>query len=226
MATPITDQINLHSYWTPELVEQIPHVQGARFDIIDGELHVTSTIPAWTTDIVEQMPQIEGERYELMDGDLFVTTQPHLRHQNACTNIVAELNAWSRSGNHGIAIFAPGLVYGKGDAVAPDVVWVSAARRAAVFGADGKLHDSPELVVEMLSPGKKNEKRDRERKLDYYARHDIQEYWIADWRTVTIEVYRRDDAGLALAQTLQAGDTITSPLLPGFSCVIDRFFEL
>jgi Uma2 family endonuclease len=54
----------------------------------------------------------------------------------------------------------------------------------------------------------------------------VREYWIADWRALTVEVYQREEDALRLVQTLRTGDELTSPLLPGFACVIDRFFEL
>lgn len=180
----------------------------------------------WTTDLVEQMPHVEGARYEIIDGELFVTTQPHTNHQKAVHKIGFQLELWIQAGGSGQIIPAPGLIYAADRAVAPDLVWCSTERSALAVGADGKLHASPELVVELLSPGKTNEDRDRELKLKLYSRQGVDEYWIVDWCTTTIEVYRRDDADLTLAQTLQAGDTIGSPLLPGFTCVIDRFFEL
>jgi hypothetical protein len=40
----------------------------------------------------------------------------------------------------------------------------------------------------------------------------------------TLEIYRRIDAQLQIVATLLVGDTLTSPLLPGFSASIDRFF--
>jgi Uma2 family endonuclease len=121
---------------------------------------------------------------------------------------------------------APGIVYAPDEAVAPDLVWVSKERVATIIAADGKLHESPDLVVEILSPGKANEERDREKKLALYSRYGVQEYWIVDWRASTVEVYRPEQDELRLVQTLQSGGELTSPLLPGFACEIDRFFEL
>jgi len=180
----------------------------------------------WTVDLLEKMPQIEGERYEIINGELYVTAQPHARHQITCDNIIIELGTWSRATGLGRTIQAPGLVYARDEAVAPDIVWVGRSRLAHVIGPDGKLHDSPDLVIEILSPGKANEERDREKKLDLYSRRGVQEYWIADWRAITVEIYRQEQEELRRAQTLRAGDELTSPLLPGFTCVIDRLFEL
>jgi len=180
----------------------------------------------WTTELVEQMPHVEGERYEIIQGELFVTTAPHLRHQIACSRIVTRLNVWSEPLDLGVALGAPGLVYADDEAVIPDVVWVSKTRLSDISGADGKLHDSPELIVEVLSPGKANEERDREKKLELFSRHNLAEYWIVEWQTMVIEVYRQGDDGLQLVQTLGVGDTVTSPLLPGFSCLVERMFKL
>jgi Uma2 family endonuclease len=95
-----------------------------------------------------------------------------------------------------------------------------------VLGPDGKLHDAPDLVVEILSPGRAKEERDREKKLGLYSRYGVHEYWIADWRAATLEIYRQEQDELRLVETLKSGDELTFPLLPGFACVIDRFFEL
>lgn len=79
-------------------------------------------------------------------------------------------------------------------------------------------------MVEVLSPGTENERRDREAKLKLYASRGVQEYWIADWRLQQVEVYRRENATLVLIATLLSNDELRSPLLPGFTCPVARFF--
>src|SRR5207247_8873902 len=86
-----------------------------------------------------------------------------------------------------------------------------------VVDADGKLHAAPDLLIEVLSPGRSNEERDREVKMKLYSRQGVREYWIANWQDVTIHVYRREDATLRLVATLTADHTSTSPLLPDFA---------
>ncbi|MDQ2998828.1 MAG: Uma2 family endonuclease [Chloroflexota bacterium] len=186
----------------------------------------TTILTRWTVELLEKMPRVIGERYEIICGELFVTTQPHTRHQLACQKIAYQLEKWNNQGNSGVVIPAPGLVYSKDEAVAPDVVWISKVLLTAILAEDGKLHDSPELVVEVLSPGQANEERDYDKKLKLYSRRSVQEYWIADWRAVTVEIYRQDQGELRLVETLTSGDELNSPLLPSFACVIDRFFEL
>lgn len=170
----------------------------------------------FTIDDLALLPE-DGNRYEIIDGELYVTTQPHWRHQLASSEIEFALKSWSRQTGAGIVIPAPGVIFARDEAVAPDVVWVSKERLAQVVDADGKLHAAPDLVVEILSPGKANEDRDREVKLKLYSRRGVREYWIVDWTEPSIQVYRREQATLRLVATLLAEDTLTSPLLPGFA---------
>ena len=159
----------------------------------------------------------EGKRYEIIDGELYVSTQLHWRHQLACARFTRALGEWDDRSGAGVTIPAPGVIFAVGEAVAPDLVWLSRERIDRVIGDDGKLHAAPDLVIEILSPGQKNEERDREAKLTLYSRRGVREYWIADWRDATVQVFRRENAALDLFATLTANDQLTSPRLPGFS---------
>lgn len=89
----------------------------------------------------------------------------------------------------------------------------------------GHLTGAPELVVEVLSSGAEQERRDKEAKLKLYSLRGVQEYWIADWRLKQLEIYRRENAALVLVVTLTNEDEVNSPLLPDFTCSVKRFFE-
>jgi hypothetical protein len=65
---------------------------------------------------------------------------------------------------------------------------------------------------------------DREAKLKLYASRGVQEYWIVDWRVQQVELYRREHATLRLIETLFVADTLTTPLLPNFTCQVARLF--
>lgn len=167
----------------------------------------------------------DGNRYEIIDGDLHVSKQPHWHHQLVCSRISNELDRWAAADRIGVTIPAPGVIFAEDQAVAPDVVWISRERFGRVVGEDGKLHAAPDLVVEVLSPGRANEERDRELKLRLYSREGVREYWIIDWQALVVQVYRRENAALALAATLHAEDELTSPLLPGFGCGVRTLCE-
>ena len=179
----------------------------------------------WTTRDLDALPDDGGwKRYEIIDGELFVTRAPHIRHQGAGGKIYFELESWSRQTRLGKPFQTPGVIFTPTDAVIPDVVWISRERLASGIDGAGHLTVAPELMVEVLSPGELNEQRDKEVKLKLYSLHGVQEYWIVSWQLKTLEIYRRSDSQLHLVATLLENDTLTSPLLPGFSAPIAQIF--
>ncbi len=180
----------------------------------------------WTIRDLDAMLDDSGwKRYEIIDGELLVTRAPHVWHQNAGGNIHIELGLWSRQTRLGKSFEALGVIFTDSDAVIPDVVWASHERLENGLDESGHFVIAPELTVEVLSVGDKNQQRDRETKLKLYSIYGVQEYWIADWRLKQIEVYRRQSAQVHLVATLLAEDVLTSPLLPGFECAIATIFE-
>jgi Uma2 family endonuclease len=177
----------------------------------------------WTTADLELLPD-SSNRYEIIDGELLVTKAPHWGHQKALTNTSAELRNWSYSTGLGETVSTPGVIFTDADNVIPDVVWISKERLATSLDESGHLTVAPELIVEVLSPGGNNERRDRETKLKLYTSRGVQDYWILDWRLKQVEVYRRQAGMLQLVGTLLPGDPLTSPLLPGFACDVARLF--
>jgi Uma2 family endonuclease len=183
-----------------------------------------TVIHHWTISDLEQLPSGDGNRYEIVDGELYVSKQPHYYHQQVCFRMAMLLGAWSTQAALGEVNFAPGVIFSVEDAVAPDLIWISNTRLASALNRDGKLHEAPELVVEVLSAGKENERRDRDIKLKLYSRRGVLEYWLIDWRARCIEVYRSDGAQLIPAGTLYGGEVLETSLLPGFSCQVESLF--
>lgn len=150
---------------------------------------------------------------------------PNTFHQIVVSQLVAWLDTWSTTAGNGYAIAAPGIILEDDDNIIPDVVWISAERLATALRPDGKLHELPELIVEVLSPGAANMQRDREEKPAVYARQEVQEYWLVDWPNRTLEIYRNDGAGiLQHIETLDESSILRTPLLPGFAQPMARQF--
>jgi Uma2 family endonuclease len=184
-----------------------------------------STTSRLTVADLEGLPEGDGNRYELIEGELIVTTQPHMDHQLVADAVCEALRVWNRRAHAGgLALSAPGVIFDEDEALAPDVVWVSGGRLAALRGDDGKLHGAPDLVVEVLSPGAKNEKRDRTIKPARYAYWGVREYWLVDRFARQVEVRRLEADALRLVEALGEGDTLMSPMLPGFACAIADIF--
>lgn len=177
----------------------------------------------WTTADLELLPD-NGTRYEIIDGDLFMTRSPHISHQRTCGRIYRALDGWSESSGLGESFLGLGIIFTEADNVQPDVIWISHEKLTVSVDESGHLTAAPELVVEVLSAGKENERRDQEVKLKLYSIRGVQEYWIVNWRLQKVEVYRRENAQLQLIATLFSSDQLSSPVLPGFNCSVSQFF--
>lgn len=179
----------------------------------------------FTSADLEVLPQ-DNRRYEIIDGDLLVSTQPTLAHQLVCFQVALPIQLWNRQTNLGQIFLAPGVIFAEDDDVAPDVVWISKERLRPDWEAgEAHLHVPPELVIEVLSPGRTNEQRDREAKLKLYSRRGVDEYWIVDWQNRSVDVFRRHPDGLILAEHVSENGILGSPLLPGFSVGLDEIFS-
>jgi Uma2 family endonuclease len=166
----------------------------------------------------------DGNRYEIIEGELYVSKLPSAEHQFVCGQLFRYFQEWNDQSGTGVAFIAPGIVFSDDDDVGPDVVWVSHGRLAGALDHAGHFTRAPELVVEVLPPGKRNEHRDRVAKLALYSRRGVSEYWIVDWMQRLVEVYRREGDALKLTAKLYAEDTIDTPTLPGFSCQVAKLF--
>jgi Uma2 family endonuclease len=177
----------------------------------------------WTTADLELLPD-DDRRYEIIDGELYVTRAPHWKHQSLCGRLYTSLDAWSIDSDQGKATINPGVIFTDADNVIPDVVWASNEQLNDALDEAGHLTAAPELVIEVLSPGDQNQRRDRDLKLRLYSARGVREYWIVSQSPQQIEAYRRESGVLKLAVTFLPGDTITTPLLSGFAYPFDRLF--
>ena len=178
----------------------------------------------WRSSDLDLLPD-NGARYEIINGELFMSKSPHWHHQAACTKVAAKLTLWSESNGDGQTIINPGVIFSDANDVIPDVVWISNERLATLMDDAGHLNGAPELVIEVLSFGMRNEERDRTAKRKLYETQGVREYWVLDWRLKQVEVYRREAGELHRVATLLPEETLTSPLLPGFGCVVSTLFS-
>ncbi|WP_309736234.1 Uma2 family endonuclease [Chamaesiphon sp. OTE_75_metabat_556] len=178
----------------------------------------------WKSADLDLLPD-NGNRYEIIDGELLVTRAPHWDHQRVITRLIQSLGIWSSQSKLGEVVTTPGIIFTDDDNVIPDLVWISNERLARILDDSGHLVGAPELVVEVLSAGSDNERRDREVKRKLYAIRGVQEYWIVDWQKQQIEIFRRDSNGLLLIATLFGSDVLSSPLLSNFEQSVAEVFS-
>ena len=176
------------------------------------------TIADW-----DAMPHGDGNIYEIIEGELFVSCSPGLTHQTVASNLNFLIRAYLKTNPIGQVVATPGLVLSNISGVIPDVVFFRYDKRETIVTGD-RLSGPPALVIEIISPGSRNVRRDRIAKLNLYAKDGVPEYWIVDPKKLQLERYVWRESALHLVETLTSEDDLTTNALPGFSCPMSEVF--
>jgi len=169
----------------------------------------------------------DGLRHELIDGEHFVTPSPNAKHQQILLKLGARILTWIEQQRTGGQVFiAPfDVVFSQFDVVEPDLLYMSGERAAAIL-TSANVQGVPELVVEVGSPSTR--RRDETVKRTLYERAGVSEYWVVDPELDVVRVYRRDGERFARPseRSAEAGDVLTSPLLPDLELPLTDIFRV
>lgn len=176
----------------------------------------------WTYDDLVALPE-DNLRHEILDGEHFVVPSPLTKHQRLTLRLAAALFAHTEAQGVGEVFVAPfDVVFSPDNVVEPDILYVSRPRAGIV--TERNVQGAPDLVIEILSESTR--RRDELQKRKIYERYGVAEYWIVDPEIDAVKVYRRGAAGYdaPLQLSVEGNDTLTTPLLPGFSLALATFF--
>ena len=135
--------------------------------------------PAW---FVDRRREMGGDRWdEVWEGVLHMVPPPTFSHQHLNTKLavvltpIAEARGWMVSCETGL--FDPER--GETDYRQPDLVVVD-----PIHTSERGLEGRAEVVIEILSPNDESRA-----KLGFYAKHAVQEVWLVEPNTRTIEIF-------------------------------------
>lgn len=173
----------------------------------------------------EAMSHGDGNRYEIIEGELFVSCSPGLTHQRVISNLFTLFALFLEKNPIGEILTDMGVILSKFSAVIPDLVVFLNETSDTIITGD-RLTGPTDLVIEVISSGSANSRRDRVDKLRLYSKHEVPEYWIVDPRKLTVEQYVSDGSSLKLKQTLKREEErLSSTAIPGFSCLLSQIFR-
>jgi Uma2 family endonuclease len=167
----------------------------------------------------------DGKRHELIDGVHYVTPAPNMGHQRILGKLYLSIGNYLESNPIGEVFFAPlDVVISHFDVVEPDLLYLS-RERASSAELPEHIRGVPELVVEVAS--KSTRKRDQTIKRALYERAGVTEYWTVDPDTQVVRVCGNGAGGFGKPIELRrdAGDTLTTTLLPGLAIFLERIFS-
>ena len=182
----------------------------------------SSAQPLLTVAYLETLPD-DNNRYELIAGELFVSCAPGLPHQLVLHRLQVAFAKYLEVNPIGIVAPGAGAVFSDYDSVIPDIVFVLNDRWEKIVAND-RFIAAPNLVIEVVSPGKENRNRDFHAKRELYGKYGVEEYWIVDRENRLVTIFRLRDEQLGETVTLHDSDQLTSPLLPGFAVDVTAMF--
>ena len=167
----------------------------------------------------------DGQRHELIDGEHYVTATPFLNHQRFIGRLHGRLYAYFELNPIGESILSPmAVVLSDHDVVEPDLLVVLNDRTEIL--TDKHVHGAPSIAVEVIS--KSTRRRDEGLKRRLYEHAGVREYWIAYSDRGVVRTFRRGEAGTFQAvgeRSVAMAESLTSPLLPGFSAPLADLFR-
>src|SRR5258708_7351587 len=174
----------------------------------------------WTYKDYAALPD-DGRRYEIVDGVLYMAPSPNEWHQTTAGRLFRYLATQIEDAGLGRVYIAPFDVELTPDTVVqPDVLVILNANHDKITLS--RIIGAPDLVVEVSSPGTVG--YDRDKKQSAYARAGVQEYWIADPWSRTVEVFVLEAGAYRSLGVFEGKATLPSQVGPGFSVHVEQFF--
>jgi Uma2 family endonuclease len=176
----------------------------------------------WTYQDYLRLPN-DGRRYEIIEGVLYVTNAPDIDHQFTMMEIAFHIKRFAAEHNLGYVLTAPFEVHLSETTrpVQPDVIFIKAERWPAP-GAKF-FAGPPDLVVEVLSPS--TGRTDQVVKFTAYEKAGVMEYWIANPKTRSVQVFTLSGQEYALVNEYVGEEVIESTVLTGLPITTHTLFN-
>jgi len=163
----------------------------------------------------------DGRRYELYDGEVSEVPAPLPRHQLAMLELQDCLRTYVRR-HGGVVLVSPiDIVFNETNVLQPDIVVFTRERRHFVE-LDRPIRVPPDVAVEVISPSTAT--NDRGRKLQWFERFGVCEYWILDPTAERIEVRTLVAGKYSTPVSVGRGEAFRSTVLSDFTCPADSLF--
>lgn len=160
----------------------------------------------------------EPLRHELIKGELLTMPLPKHEHMRVAANLTILLGQYVKANRLGQVCTEGGykLESDPDTVLGPDVSFVSRNRFA--LSPEGYHNGSPDLAVEVLSPGDRRGKV--EHKLSLWLEFGTRSVWVVNPRQRTVEVCRTNGERKLFHET----DELVDDTVPGFRVKVSEIF--
>jgi Uma2 family endonuclease len=165
---------------------------------------------------------VEGWRYELIQGVLVVSPIPSERERDPNGELCYLLRKYRDEHPQGACL--SGTLY-------EETVRTRTSRRRAdrvIWAGLGRLPrrgETPTIIAEFVSSGKRDRRRDYQEKRDEYLAIKVSEYWVIDRFERIMTVFRKV-GNKVRKQVVREDQVYTTDLLPGFELPLARLLAV
>jgi Uma2 family endonuclease len=164
----------------------------------------------------------EDEPGELVDGRLEEEEGPDLIHELVVSWLIYVFRTWL--GQKGFVFSSDGKYAVRSDRGRKPDLTVYLNREARRPPARGLVRVPPDIIVEVVSPSPRDERRDRIEKMDEYASFGATWYWIVDPSLQSLEIFELTGGRYARAARATEGRLDEVPGCPGLQLDLDEIW--
>jgi Uma2 family endonuclease len=165
----------------------------------------------------------ENYRYELIHGVLVVSPLPLPQETGPNELLGHYLLAYQESHPQGSSLdLTLPQQYVKvrgGRRIADRLIW------AGLGSVPDIREDTATIAAELVSAGRRSQKRDYKEKRREYQQAGLKEYWIIDRFQRTMTVFQFRNKKSVVKKIIREHETYESPLLPGFQVPLGKLLE-
>jgi len=163
----------------------------------------------------------EDEQGELVDGHLVEEEVPDAIHELGVSWLIRVLGAWL--GGEGF-VFGSELKLRVSETTGRKADVVVLLPGTSAPPRRGPLVQPPDILVELVSPSPRDERRDRVQKMTEYARYGVRFYWLVDPALGTFEIFERTPAGYTQVVAAVSGRIDPVPGCSGLVLDVDALW--
>lgn len=182
----------------------------------------------WTyQDLQAHFPEDLQIRVEILNNQLYIMPSPQEIHQEVVGDLFIAMKSHAKKNKLGKVIISPfDVVLDDNNVVIPDVVFVSVDNLPILDGK--RANGSPDLLVEVWSPG--NSKAERDKKRQIYEEKAVKEFWAIYPKERIIKVEVLEDGRYKTFSEAEKEGCIKSSVLKDFEIqvgdlIYDELFE-
>ncbi len=164
----------------------------------------------------------DQEKAEFINGEIIIHSPVVLRHNIVVKHLLYAIDGFVMHHKLGLVGYEKLMIRLTRNDYEPDLCFFN-TEKSHLFTQDQKLFPAPDWIAEVLSSS--TEKNDRGIKMEDYALHGVQEYWLVEPQEQYVEQYFLKHGSFFLNKIYSGEEVIESNVLKDISLPVEAIFS-